>query len=211
MPKILITRPAFEQVTSYLFAWNENVVATAKKNFIVFDLKNKDATRANLEKNIKNENPELVILNGHGNYDAITGDKEEVLIQVDDNEEILKNRVVYAMSCETAKNLGPSCVEHGAKAYIGYDEVFVFYTTKGVEKTPLKDKRAAYFLNPAMEINYCLLQGQNAGDAHKTSVNAFKYNIQKLSSSSSKESYLVRYLLWDVNHQKCLGDKNAKV
>lgn len=212
MPKVLLTRPAYETTTRYLSAWNQKAInAALRRKWQVTDLKGKSANKINLEKSLAKDNPDLVLLNGHGNYTTITGDKSEVLIEVGVNAKILKDKIVHAFSCETAKTLGPAAVKAGAKAYIGYDEPFVFMATEGFEAAPLKDKRAAIFLDPAILVSLDLLDGKTAGVAHQNSAAAFSTNIQKLISSASKSTSFARYLLWDLKHQKCLGDKDATV
>jgi hypothetical protein len=38
----------------------------------------------------------------------------------------VKGRALHLLSCETARTLGPDTVTNGAKAFVGYDENFVF-------------------------------------------------------------------------------------
>jgi len=211
MPKkLLLSRPSYEVTTNYLSSWSEKIINIAKnKKIVVLDLKGNQANKKRLTQTIDQYKPHLVLLNGHGNKEAITGQNDEILIQAGENENILKGKIVYALSCETGKVLGPESIKAGTDVYIGYDEVFIFYYTKGKESQPLRDKRAALFLQPASEVSTSLIEGQSGKEAHEKSKNAFMLNIRKLLSSQAKESYLVRYLLWDMKHQVCLGNKNA--
>ena len=210
MPKVVLTRPDYEPVTHYLFTWSQKLIPEAKKNkWTVFDLKRTHANLKEFTSVINRNTPGLVLLHGHGNYSSITGQSGKVIIQAGQNENILKNSVTYAFSCQTAKELGAAAVEAGAKSYIGYDEDFIFFQTEGMEKSPASDKRAAKFMEPALEISASLLQKKTPKEAFRKSQKAFRKNIDGLLSSDSKEVYLVRYLLWDKTHQVCLI-KNSK-
>ena len=210
MPKVVFTRPDYEIVTHYLFVWSQKLVSEAKKNkWTVTDLRKSQATIAKFTAAVGKTSPALILLHGHGNYSSISGHNGKVIIQAGQNENILKNAVTYAFSCQTAKELGTAAVEAGAKSYIGYNEDFIFFQTEGMEKSPASDKRAAKFMEPALEVSSSLLQKKSAKKAWRNSQKAFKKNIDALISSNSKEVYLVRYLLWDKNHQVCLI-KNSK-
>jgi len=205
MPEVLLTRPSYEIVTRYLFTWSQNLVNLAgKEKWTVFDLQKSHANFRQFSAVINKYSPRLVLLHGHGNYSAISCHNGEILIEKGINEAILKGTDTYAFSCETGKELGPAAVKAGAKSYIGFDEVFVFYQTQGMEDKPLADKRAAKFLEPALEVSASLLSHKSPKQSFINSQKAFKKNIDSLISSKSKEVYLVRYLLWDLNHQVCL-------
>lgn len=203
---LLVTRPSYEMTTKYLSAWNESVINFAvQKKWQTIDLHNKDANPTNFARRMKKNKPSLVLLNGHGSYEAITGQDSEVLIEAGVNEKILKGKVVHAFSCETGKILGPAAVAAGAKSYLGYDEPFVFLVDKGGAKNPLADKLAREFMTPALVVSYSLLEGNGAKAAYQKSQREFKKRIKKLASGGSKTTYLIRYLQWDMNHQVCLG------
>ena len=205
MPEVVFTRPDYEPVTHYLFAWSQNLVKFAKsRKWQVTDLAKSRATLTEFTAAVRNNQSELVLLHGHGNYSVITCQDEKILIQAGVNENLLKGTDTYAFSCQTGKELGPAAVKKGAKSYIGYKEDFVYYQTECKEKNPLSDKRAARFLAPALEVSYSLLRGQSPGTAWNNSQKAFKKNIKALISSASKEVYLVRYLAWDLKHQVCI-------
>ena len=203
---LLVTRPSYEMTTNYLSAWNEPVVNFAvQEKWQAIDLQTKAANSVNFARHMKKDKPSLVLLNGHGSYEAITGQDSEVLIEAGVNEEILKGKVVHAFSCETGKILGPAAVAGGATSYLGYDEPFVFLVDKDGEKNPLADKLAEQFMTPALTVSYSLLEGNGVKTAHQKSQREFKKRIKKMASGGSKTTYLIRYLQWDMNHQVCLG------
>jgi hypothetical protein len=198
MVKIVLIRPSYETTTRYLYIWNQKVVdRTREKEMNIVDLKKKQAARNNLINVLSQNDPDYVFLNGHGAPDFITGQNGEILIQAGVNEGVLAGKHVHALSCDTGKILGPAAIKKGAKSYIGYDEPFVFVT-----------KQAGLFLDPAIAVSLSLLDGATARQACRASQQAFLENIRILSASRQKKnSYLIRYLLWDKNHQVCL-EKN---
>ena len=56
-----------------------------------------------------------------------------------------------------------------------------------------------------------LLKGHTASEANDRSKELFKNIIKKyMTSEASREKFeLLPYLLWDMNHQVCIGDKKA--
>jgi len=84
------------------------------------------------------------------------------------------------------------------------------YTESKISK-PLEDKTAELFLVPSNYIAISLLKGHTAGNADNRSKILFRRNIEKLiiEGPSSDNYYTIRYLLWDMMHQVCLGNKNA--
>ena len=160
---------------------------------------------------IKKIKPNLIVLNGHGSSDMILGQNDEILVKVGENEYILNNALVYALSCGSAKTLGPASVSAGAKAYIGYTEDFIFFVTDNYSTRPEQDPTAKLFLEPTNIIVNALINGNTAENSHQKGLNQFTKNIQAVLSSSSSEEYLARYLIWDMISQVCLGDPTAVI
>jgi len=206
---LLVTRPNSDRTTRYISTWAEKVISLAQeKGLAVFDLARNRANRKELESMIRRNEPSLIFLNGHGHDTVVTGQDGEVLIEAGSNENILKKRIVYALSCRSGKVLGPRCVQAGTEAYIGYDEDFIFLFEESKRTHPEQDKTAELFLTPSNQVVISLLKGHSAEEAHANSKRSFVRNIKKLLSSqtSSSDSQAVRYLIWDMQHQVCLGN-----
>lgn len=102
--KLIVTRPQYDIVTSYLSCWAEEIIQLAKEKGVdVIDLLGDKANKNGLEGRIKKLQPELLFLNGHGNDDSISGHDNEILIQVEENDEMLRGRITYALSCNSVK------------------------------------------------------------------------------------------------------------
>ena len=122
-----------------------------------------------------------------------------------DNVDVLNNKTVHALSCATAKKLGSAAVKSGAKAYIGYDEDFIFFNEKGKLSDPTKDKYARLFFEPAIAAPKALVDGKTADEAVEAGVKFYKRNLAKaLASTDVQENYQdIAWALWsDMKHLK---------
>lgn len=216
IPKlILITRPQGDMALKYLEVWSQKIIEVAnEKGATVLDLRGFRANRTEIEKIVKKKDPDLIIINGHGDYDLITGQDQEILAKADDNPELLAKAVVYAISCRSAKILGTAVVEKGNRAYIGYMEDFIFLYDESKIYRPLEDEKAKLFLEPSNQVAISLLKNHSAIEASKSSKQYFIRNIQKLLTSDNKfseNSQFLSALYWNFKNQVCLGNKDVKI
>jgi len=169
----------------------------------VIDLKANTANRLEFAHQLDDYKPKLIFLNGHGNANTVTGDQNLPLVDKF-NVQILTGSIVYAFSCQSAKNLGPLAVSKGVNAYLGYDEDFVFLIDE--KSKPEQDQTAKNFLNPAMQITYSLINGKTPTSAHQDSQDAYNAIISNLSTSetSAEDRQMLPYLVWNRDHQVCL-------
>lgn len=212
--KLLVIRPEWDKVTYYLSDWSYEIILLAQANsFQVKDLGGEKANRTEFEKFIKKQNPDFIIINGHGSPSKIQGHKNQIILEKDKNDDILKDKVIYALSCHSAKELGPAAVEKGAKAYVGYESPFGFLTNKNKECIPNEDELANIFKIPSNEIPINLIKGKTVGESFEKSQEKFKEMIIKFGSSQSEsEAKEIRFwLFWDMEVQVALGDMDATV
>lgn len=211
---MLITRPNHDITTMYLYYWSISLITYAQKiGTAVVDLSAKRANAKELLSILKKVDPFFVVFNGHGNEKTITGYDNEPLITADDSVTALSKKIVYARSCSSAKELGKKSVKKGCKAYIGYDDEFVFVIESNKLSRPLKDTSASLFLEPANQVVIVLLKGHTVFEANRRSKEMYRKNAQKFTTSSatSDEKDLIPFLVWDYSHQVCLGDQEAKL
>lgn len=96
---LLITRPNHDYATRYLSAWAGKFKNLAKdKGYFVIDLYRKRANRQEVESVLNKRNPDLVVINGHGNDNLIAGQENEPLLIAGDNSLLLQNKITYAIS-----------------------------------------------------------------------------------------------------------------
>lgn len=211
---LLITRPNYDATTHYLFSWCKRIIELAeKKNIQVLDLSNKKANKKELESRITKMNPSLIFFNGHGNSGYITGHGSKILVKVDDNENILKSKIVYALSCRSARELGPKSVKAGALTYLGYREDFIFCYNIHKIAHPLHDRIARLFLEPSNQVSVSLIKRNTSIKSYKNSKRFFFRNIQKLLSSeaSPESNQFAKFLWWDMKNLVCLGEQESSL
>jgi len=208
---MLITRPEHDPATYYLSKWSEKIINKAKEKSVkVIDLHRDKANRKRVIGTLEKVGPRLIILNGHGSDISVQGHDNEIILDKGDREAI-KDKIIYARSCRSAKSLGENSILQGAVVYLGYKEDFILFFNPINLRKPLEDKTAELFLEPSNYIPISLLKGHTAGEANNKSKGLFRKNIEKLiiEGPSSDDYYAIRYLLWDMIHQVCLGDENA--
>ena len=211
---MVITRSNHDLTTTYLYYWSEEIIACAQQKKIpVIDLAKKRANRKDFASIIRKTHPSLVVINGHGDDFVVMGYDNEPLVEAKVNESLLKNTIVYARSCRSAKTLGPSCINSGCHAYIGYQDDFVFFIENEKITHPLDDKTAKMFIEPSNNIVTSLLKGHPAKETNSRSKEIYKRSNQKLTTSATtkEERELIPYLVWNYNNQVCLGDGDVAI
>lgn len=210
---LLITAPDHDITTRYLSVWSNKILELAnKKNIQVVNLKRKKANIKELKSRLLKMKPLFIFFNGHGSDSCITGYENKILIQAGNNEDLLKHKIIYALSCRSAVNLGLKSIKAGALAYIGYAGDFVFCHDDHKISRPLNDKIAKLFLEPSNQVAVSLVKGNTSEASSKRSKKFFIRNIQKMLSSeaSPESSQYAKFLWWDMKRQVCLGDGHSK-
>jgi len=214
MIKCLITRPNHDKVTSYLFQWSKEIINFKYPTEIQFlDLPAKEANKNKVESYLKKQSPKIVLFNGHGDDNTICGFKDEPLIETGKNDELLKDKIIYSLSCSSARKLGESSVNKGTDAFVGYRNSFMLFTDADSEATPLKDNIAASFLKPSNKLSISLLKGNTTQEASNKSKKEFKKEIKKFLSSKAIDGSdrIASALFWDMSSQVVLGNQEAKI
>ena len=210
----IVTRPEHDITTKYLSAWAGEIISLAEnKKINVIDLWRDKANRDDLVGRVKKWDPELIFLNGHGGDDCISGQDNRILIKAGDNHEILQKRITYALSCNSGKILGQKVAEDNTSTYIGYSDEFIFVGDSNYISRPLVDPKAEPFKEASNQLMISLLKGNSAKDASERSKEKFRENIRKLTSSiaDSDSLQIAQCLWWNMRHQVCLGNIEAKL
>jgi len=190
------------------------VIKIAKrKNNSVIDLHQNKANKKEFEGRIKKVNPSLVLLNGHGDDDSVCGHDNEVLVKKGENGAVLKKRITYAVACSAAKLLGAEVCAEKDTSFIGYDDYFILNIDRDFLVNPLNDKRAEKFLDSSNRVAISLIKGHNCKEASENSKKAFRKRIISLLANSDDPNALddAKDLYWNMNHQVCLGNENARL
>ena len=159
---ILFSRPADDVTLNYLYYYSKELVKLS--NSLGHKTLNKERETANrntILSLINKQKPLLIIFNGHGSPEIICGHKKEIIIDSKENPEILKNSIVYALSCSSAAILGPKAVERGAICFVGYENDFALGKDPDSEASPRYDKVAKLFIEPSNILVSLLLEGNS--------------------------------------------------
>lgn len=213
-PMLLVTQPNFDKTTNCISLWSDIVVQLARvKNINVTVLKGKRANRKEFESVNRKIEPRLIFFNGHGEADSIYGQGNETLVKVGQNLECLRGKIVYALACLSGKVLGVESIKDGTKAYIGYQEEFAFYFDENKVTKPTTDTIASMYLEPSNIVVSSLLKGHTVEHAWENSQALFRKKIINLIQSGDKNSINVYlpYLVWDMQNEVCLGNKDATI
>jgi len=212
--RFLITRPNHDIITEYLHDFSKEIVKTLKntKDIHVTDLEGKKSNRKNVEKSLFKENPKLVFLNGHGNKYEVAGYKEEIILD-SNNIELLKDKIVYALSCDSLEELGAKAVEKGAKAYVGYKAKFMMVRDPSRVGTPRKDKNVLPFRRACCAMINSLVFGSSVHDAIERTKNEYRDSIRSYGTSEDDiygDVPLIRFALaWNLEFLDMDGDPSA--
>lgn len=211
---ILITNPAHDKATEYLSSWCDGIrasIVNLPSNTSVYELKGDDVIKEKLTKLVEEKNPHLILFNGHGASKIILGFESNILISCDDNEVLLKDRIIHSLSCDSGKELGPACISLGTKAFIGYKKEFKFvHLGKITSSLQYKDPLADLFLRPAFEISKALLEGNTVKQAHERSQKMYSDNLQLLLTSTDPNlnTIYAGRVYHNMINQVSLGDQN---
>lgn len=211
---VLITQPNFDRTTRYTSAWSEFVEEfSLKRGNKTITLKGRRANRSEFESIIKKVQPQLIMLNGHGNDDNVAGQNNEILLESNSSSEIVKDRIIYALSCSAAKKLGHDCVIKGSRAFIGYSEDYIFLHNHPKVSKPKEDRRAELFFGPSNLIPISLIKGNNVKDSYHGSKSLLRKNILELLNSETynEDRICLPYLIWNYQNLTFLGDENVKL
>ena len=210
---MLITLPDYDDVTKYLHVWNQDVIKAAERNSLEPILsKGKNVVRSQISKIIESKDPKLIILNGHGDFDRVLGHQHEPIIILGENENLLKDRIVHAFTCSSARELGKKCK---AKAFIGYSDLFFLCVDRFSINRPREDKFAGPVLECAIEAPLQLAKRKTAKEAFESSQVLYGKWIDEFTVSNSKytteELQLILPILhWNKLSQTLHGDPEAR-
>lgn len=181
------------------------------KGITVLDLEGKKASKQKFVSYISRNNPHLIFLNGHGSKDSVAGYDNEVLLDEDNCEALLREKIIYARSCEAGASLGPFSIEKGAAAFIGYNKDFWLIRSKERGTKPLTDPIAKLFLEPSNLVPITLIKGSSTQEAYQKSQENMRRNFSYMISSKSslEERDAAFFLFSNYTCQVILGDKQA--
>lgn len=213
---LIITCPEHDDATAYLTFFSKEIIDEAIKK----PLKNK---KVNQKKNLNigsfssilsKLDYRLVVLNGHGSYDSIFGYKNDIIIKLGKNDHLLKERLVYARSCDAGAKLGPACMKNTKNGcFIGYELPFIFFMDPKWTTKPHNDKVARLFLEPSNLVPISIIKGHSAIESHDSSKKQILKIMEKLiKNEPSQETPFYIEALWNnYSGQVIYGNTEASL
>lgn len=200
---LLLTRPRHDTPTHYLFYWAGLLIEDAKRRGVkVIDLDKNKAKQKKLHSYLAKQPVDVVILNGHGNQEAVAG-QDEIILSTGNGTDLLKDKTIFVRACDAGAILGKEIMTKGARGFIGYIQPFMFLIDKESINKPLEDQLAAPVLECSNQVGLSLIKGKSAVEANKDSLDRYAEAINQYSSSQAANSFLLPILLWNMTSQVC--------
>ena len=196
--------PSYELVTRIGAAWQTPILNAANATGLpTTDLYGSNATATNFFSSIETEDPILINILGHGNYDLIVCQDNELLLQSGVNDDILAERVVYDLSCRSGRDLGASAYANGAISFLGYTEDFWVNFSHGEHPDggmldPLQDEVARGFFESHNASIISYINGSTITDSYYVSQSTSDYWIGVWEAI---DTLVAADLMWDRDHQ----------
>ena len=212
---LLITCPEHDDATAYLTYFSKKIIDEAIIKSLKFtEVKDDNLNEKDFTSILKKLDPRLIVLNGHGTYNAIFGHKDNVIIKLNQNDHLLKEKIVYARSCNAGALLGQECVKDTKDGcFIGYNLPFIFYMDAKWTTKPHNDKIARLFIEPSNLIPISIIKGHSTLEAHNNCKKKILRTLNKLVKDKQEpETPLYLEALWN-NYigQVIHGNKKAKL
>ncbi len=186
MACVLFSRPCDDVTLNYLYYYSKELVSESNKvGHMTINKEGKDANKEVILSVIEKQKPKLIMFNGHGSPEEICGHKQEVIISAGKNPEVLKNTIVYSLSCSSALILGPKSIEKGGISFIGYEFDFALGKDPESEASPKHDKIARLFLEHSNILFNSLLNRKSVGTSVEKAKKKMKDNIDYLHTTDS--------------------------
>lgn len=145
---IVVSRPIdkfeLKPATKITNDWAKDVVDSLLcGGLLVYDLSG-TFNREQLEYALLDPNVDTFVHYGHGIDECLLGHDNECILD-GFNLELLENKVVISINCDSADNFGVKCIKAGALAYIGYDEkVYIKYNQRKRPYAGFKESNNAW-------------------------------------------------------------------
>jgi len=209
---LIITLPDYDDVTQYLSIWSSDIIEKAEQVSVkVRKIVGKENTKENFEKSLFKLDYKMVVFNGHGSSNAIKGHNNNIMIEKEENGRILKNRITYARSCESADSLG-ELVKTSDGCFIGYKMPFMFYVDINRIGNPKKDAVAEIFLSSSNQIPISIIKGNTCKEAHENSKKQILKSINKILRNKTSDAFRIAEALFNnYSAQTIIGNESASL
>jgi len=207
-----MTLPRWDDVTEYLSAFSKNIINKCKENqILITPLENENVTKKQFQSSIR-KNTKMLILNGHGSPDCIRGHKDEKIISLGLNDNLLNGRITYARSCWSFSKLSQICLNKKAGCFIGYILPFQFIVQERWAINPIKDNIAKIFFDTSNLVPLGLIKGNTAGESNENSKRSMLKAMNKILKEGEAGNKAIFRALWNnYDSQKIAGNKDLRL
>jgi len=148
---------------------------------------------------------DLILGAGHGSPSEFYGHNNELLW---DSLHLpnAKGKVVVLVSCETAQELGPALISHGATAFVGYYEDVLWVADAEAWATPWKDKFAEPVMGPIVQSIACLFDGKTVQQAYDLQRSLLQQNL-----AQETDEFIASLIAWNLDSVRLLGDGSSRI
>lgn len=117
----------------------------------------------------------------------------------DTNIHLLRDSIVYAVSCHSVEQLGKCAIQYGVQSYVGYDDLLLFPVDQMQSQNMFGDIHLSF-------LNHLLL-GESVGEANDA--------MRRMEDTYIRLYKSIKWvglpLLWNSLHREVLGDPNATI
>ncbi len=162
---MILIRANHDLQTSYLYEYTKPIIKFAEEKGRKFNIiEGPEISEQNLRKRIKSNKPKLIFFNGHGDQDAIYGNKLAVFIDIK-SADVFKQTITFTRACDCIKGLGKEAIKRGCFAFIGYKNKFFVARYHGTECKPQKDPIAKPILDASNVVIRELINDKSVEEA----------------------------------------------
>jgi len=205
------TRPDFDKATKCGKFWlaKVNEYATSR-GYTVTDLAGDSANKTQFDNAITTQDPKFFHGVGHGNEDIFAGQNNEYLLQRCIDDDAMSGRIVYLLSCTTAKKLGPSIIEKTGLAFVGYNDLFGWYTSRRKDWKPRVDGLFWAWMDFTNVLANSILKGETVDSAVSKAIARINAWIDYWSAQEGY-SAIVEWLIADRDRLTKLGTTTSTI
>jgi len=216
MQPVLISSPNVDEATKYgshhlrkLAGWlaAQNIQTVYMRNAIL----------SQLEQNLEEFDPALVIMGGHGGSKGVLGINDHVILGTPtfdpelnikifySNTEWMKDRIVYLFTCFSGRVLAQKLIDAGAKAVVAYKSAFIFNTVSSLE--PSEDFVAEPYFNAALQLPIQLALDHTLHESVEMMMATYMFHVE--TAEARGDELQAKYLNHDAVNIVALGDLDA--
>lgn len=211
--RVLIVCPEYDIVTRYLSYYLTKTIDYAVKNgYDVTQLWTEYANKSSFEEYSASFKPTAIVFGAHGSPVGIYDARINPIVEKGLNESFLSGKVVFAISCQTGKELAQSAINANAKAYTGFKDDLIFLVNISVPVS--MDNRALPVMDCFITTQLLsALDGETKRGIYNDVMERKKWWIDYFVDGDGKDEWWaddeIRILNWNANNYVAFGEEGS--